>query len=162
MAKNSLQLEEIEQIPLDYSDFRIKVKNHINLSWQRHWDRINELPNETKLYRTKPVLKEWSSSHRKNRQEEIMLARLRMDNCEFNKGHIIAKQPQRICQHCQSPLSTEHILIICPMYNLARRPIIEYLNKEGLPISCEYVLNDLFPHNLLFNYIKEIGYLEKI
>ena len=145
MAKNSLDLEEIEPLPLDYSDFRIKVKNHIKISWQRHWDRINEYPNETKLYRIKPVLKDWSSSHRKNRQEEIMLARLRLDNCQFNKGHIIPRLPCPTCQLCQTELSTEHLLINCPRYAEARRPIIAYLNKEGLPISYEYVLNDFFP-----------------
>ena len=162
MAKNSLDLEEIEPLPLDYSDFRIKVKNHIKISWQRHWDQINEYPNETKLYRIKPVLKDWSSSHRKNRQEEIMLARLRLNNCQFNKGHIIPRLPCPTCQLCQTELSTEHLLVNCPRYAEARRPIIAYLNKEGLPISYEYVLNDFFPHNLIFDFIKEIGYLDKI
>ena len=162
MAKSSLDLEIIEQIPLDYCDYKIKIKNHIKQSWQRHWDQINEPPNETVLYRTKPVLKEWPSSNRKNRHEEIMLSRLRLNNCQFNKGHIIPKRPPKICQQCQTCLSTEHILISCPRYTEERKPIVDFLNKEGLPISYEFILNDLFPHNLLFNYLKAIGYINKI
>ena len=78
MAKGALNLDTVEDLPLEYCDYKIKVKNYLNLEWQRSWDRINDPPNDTtKLYQIKPVLKDWSSSNRRSREEEIVLARRR-------------------------------------------------------------------------------------
>ena len=76
MAKRALNLDSIEDLPLDYSDYKIKIKKYLNLKWQNDWDKVNEYPNDTtKLYCIKPVLDNWKSSNRKTRHEEIVLAR---------------------------------------------------------------------------------------
>ena len=56
MARNALDLDEIEILPLDYTDYKIKIQKYLKSKWQTHWDELNEYPNETRLYSTKPVL----------------------------------------------------------------------------------------------------------
>ena len=55
MAKNALDLAEIQHLPLDYSDYKIKIQRYIKSKWQAKWDERNEYPKETRLYKTKPV-----------------------------------------------------------------------------------------------------------
>ena len=162
MARKALDLEEIQNLPLDYSDYKIQIQRYLKDKWQNQWDERNEGPNETRLYKTKPVLQCWSSSDRKSRQEEVILARLRLGTCLFNKKHIIPRENHLMCQQCQVDLTPTHLIIDCPGYSLARTPITNYLNREGLPIAIEFVLNDHFPHDLLFKFLKDTHFYNMI
>ncbi|CAL4109651.1 unnamed protein product, partial [Meganyctiphanes norvegica] len=114
LAQNALNLDIIENLPLDYSDYKINIKKQIHLKWQRQWDETNEGPNETNLYKIKPVLKNWPSSNRKNRQEEVILTRLRLDTNLLNRKHKFTGDNFPLCQTCQTRLTSNHILIECP------------------------------------------------
>ena len=163
MAKGALNLDTVEDLPLEYCDYKTKVKNYLNLKWQRSWDRINDPPNNpTKLYQIKPVLQDWSSSNRRCREEEIVLARLRLGTSLLNKKHLFTGDPFPTCTVCQTDLTMAHLLIECPRYNQERNQIVHHLNKERLHISLENILNDHFPHDLLFNFLNNIEYIKKI
>ena len=108
------------------------------------------------------MLQDWSSSDRKSRHEEVVLARLRLGTCLFNKKHIIPREDHPVCDNCQVDLTPIHVLVECPEFSLARSPIIEFLNREGLPLSKQYILNDHFPHDLLFKYLKDIQYINRV
>ena len=94
--------------------------------------------------------------------EEVALARLRLGTCLFNKKHIIPRENHLMCQPCQVDLTPIHLIIDCPGYRIARTPIINFLNREGLPLSIEFVLNDHFPHNLLFKFLNDIIFFNQV
>ena len=164
-AVQSLEIDNPIDLPLTYHDFRIRVKRFLKIQWQNNWDSINTFPNTvTHLYPTKTILKDWESSNRKNREEEIILARLRLGTCLLNKKHLFTtpREPYPQCEHCQVDTSIEHVLIHCPQYRIERIPIIEKLRLENLPICITNILNDNFPHNLLFAYLQKIQLYSKI
>ena len=163
MAKEALNMQSIEVLPLEYCDLKILIKNFLSKCWQRHWDRTNEPPNDTtKLYPIKPVLQDWKSSNRRNRSEEIILARLRFGTCLLNKKHLFTGEPFPFCTPCQTNLTIAHLLIDCPEHRQKRKPMIDHLNRERLHPSLENILNDNFPHDLLIKFLDQTGYLKKI
>ena len=163
MAKLALNLNEINQIPLEYSDFKNTIKKHLNRKWQENWDQANSFPNRpSHLYPIKTVIKDWPSINKNTREQEIILARLRLGACMFNKKHIIDKQPHPECQLCHVELDVQHVLIECPEYNNQRIPIVEHLRKENLPLNLVSILNEEFPHNKIYQYLENINYISKI
>ena len=114
------------------------------------------------LYNIKPIISEWKSSNKANRPEEIKITRLRLGTCLFNRKHHFSNEPHPICNSCQIPISVLHIIIDCPLYNNQRKPIIDYLRTNNIPKTLSNILNDDFPHSLLFKYLKDIKYFDQI
>ena len=142
-AKQSLELPQIEQISLEYTDYKNNIKSELKIKWQAFWDSDNEYPNTTELYPIKPVIKEFSSSNRRNRQEEVILSRLRLGTCLFNKKH-------------------KYMLLDCPVYSNERRNIIQTLNQLGLPKNLTSVLSDEFPLHHIFKFLSITDFFDKI
>ena len=164
-AGEALNIDFPLNLPLTFHDFRIRVKKHLKNVWQNRWDNLNMNPiTATHLYPTKPVLKDWPTANRKSREEEVILARLRLGTCLINKKHLLKtpREPYPQCENCHVDLSIEHVLIHCPQYNNERTPIITKLRKDNLPICITNLLNDTFQHDLLFTFLKKINYYSKI
>ena len=160
-AKEALELEEIEPLPLDYIDVKTTIKKYLKNCWQQHWDETNYLdPNF--LHEIKPNLLEWKSSNQTNRSEEVKLSRLRLGTCLFNRKHHFKRERHPNCTSCSIPIDVQHVIIDCPQYNNQRKPITEYLRTSNLPTSLSKILNDDFPHVLLFKFLKDINYFEQI
>ena len=148
-------LDNISQITLSYNQFKTRVKNHLCRKWQDRWDTINSPPHQPlHLYPIKPVIKDWPSAYRNNREEEIVLARLRLRACLFNKKHLFEKQPHPECEHCDVPLSIQHILIDCDLFYNERGPMLTVLRENDLPIEVTSILNEYFPAKLWSHFIK--------
>ena len=163
MANLAQNLNEITQIPLEYNDFKAKIRKHLNKTWQEQWDQVNYFPyTPSHLYPIKPVIKDWPSINKNTREQEIILARLRLGACLFNKKHLFDKEPPPECHNCQARLDVHHILIECTQFNNERIPIIEHLRKVNLPHNLTSILSDDFPHDKLFQFLKNINYTSKI
>ena len=162
-AKSALYLDNISQIPIAYNQFKTRVKNHLCKKWQDRWDHINSPPNQPlHLYPIKPVIKDWPSAHRNNREEEIVLARLRLKACLFNKKHLFENKTHPECEHCDVPLTIQHILIDCNLFYNERGPMLTALRENDLPMEVSSILNEYFPAEILITFLKNINYFHKI
>ena len=156
-----LDESDIEPLPLDYIDIKTTIKVYLKNCWQDNWEVINT-PDPMFLYKIKPIISEWKSSNRANRAEEIKITRLRLDTCLFNRKHHFANELHPNCNSCPTPISVKHIILDCPQFSNQRKPIIDYLRTSNIPITLPSILNDDFPHALLFKFLKDIKYLEQI
>ena len=57
-----------------------KIEKNIDKEWQRLWNNIRRYPK----IKIKECILEWKSCNRKNRKEEIVLARARVDTIKVS------------------------------------------------------------------------------
>ena len=70
---------------------------------------------DNKLRQIKDNVKEWGTSHNKQRKMEVTVARLRIGHSRLTHGHLMEARPQDYCMDCIVPLSVEHVLVDCPI-----------------------------------------------
>ena len=160
-AKNIISGAEITNIPLLYDDYKFLVKNLINRQWQMLWSGTT-----CRLKTFKPTIGDWKSAYRDNRVEEKILSRLRTGSCYFLYQHKIVTngivRDKVRCNACNVDMSIEHLLVLCPIFQQARRRISSHLNRRNLILNEYNILHDDFNHDLLFNFLKEINFYNKI
>ncbi len=97
-------------------NFENAIKTRTLLIAQNEWnDKILN-----KLHHIKPTIENWSTSTRKNRREEVILARLRIGHTKITHAPLITEGKIPICDSCNSPLTIEHLLLHCKTYKASR------------------------------------------
>ena len=91
---------------------------------QKEWD----LQLQNKLHQIKPTLGKWETASRKNRREEIILARLRIGHSKLTHNHLFLKQPSPKCNECNTKLTTSHIFN-CTKYRREKQKSIGDLQE---------------------------------
>ena len=129
---------------------------------QTFWDTDNEYPNTTNLYPIKPIIKDLLTSYRKNCQEQVVLCRLRLGTCLFNKKHKYKGEPHPLCRTCHVEETIIHVMLDCPSHSNERRDITQILNNLGLPRTLDSILSDEFPLQHVFTYLRRINFFNRI
>lgn len=119
-AKKSLQYEHVTKVKVHYSEYYKHIKRCLDKHVGRKWQGLNTLTNLKKI---KAQTGEWSSSYRINRREEKIVARLRLGHTRLTHSYIIDRDAPPICDECDERLTVEHILIICPKFQVQRRKL---------------------------------------
>jgi hypothetical protein len=63
-----------------------------------------------KLNEIKRTTEKWNNPMTLKRRDEIILNQLRIGHAHYIHGHLMEKEPQRICQTCGYPTSIKHII----------------------------------------------------
>ena len=151
-AKEALALNNITDIPTEYTSIKASLRNSTLKKWQQHW---RDVTTDTQLRRIKPKIEVWSSSNRSNRREEKALARLRLGHALYTHGHIYSRNDHPTCTRCQTAQTVQHI-INCPNHCRHREKMIDFCNKENLAFCLPTVLGDTRElHDLLFRSSKK-------
>ena len=157
-AKEEIYHEEYRNLILHYYDIKTLIRSFMFSSWQLEWRQTN-----CWLQRLKPKLGDWKSAYRDIRREEIVLSRLRTGMSLVRIKHYIdANTPIESCLVCNVRVTIYHLFLQCPQYNNFRREILSYLESNGISESVNSILNDNFPGELLFKFLKDIHYYNKI
>jgi len=114
-AKAALS-EPISRFKVPTHDFRYSIRTYTRDQWQRSW---NQCVNN-KLFDIKPVLGDWSSSHRRNRREEIVLSRIRIGHTHLTHSYLLKGEEMPWCIPCHTPLTVEHVMIRCGEFDHIR------------------------------------------
>ncbi|KAL1446594.1 hypothetical protein WDU94_006599 [Cyamophila willieti] len=114
--------------PRDLNMFMKKKWKNI---YTREWLRTNK-----HLRFIKQDVIYWSSSNRKKRTEEVVLARLRIGHTRISHSYLMERKERPICDLCQVPLDVEHLLLSCPKFDQDRRTLLPN------PSSLSVVLGD--------------------
>ena len=158
-ARQATDIDVIENLPLSYGDYKSFIKQHVFSHWQRRWS----LYGRCRLKSFKPILGDWKSAYRDNRKEEKVLSRLRTGSCYFVwQSYIDPPGGIDYCAHCNTEVTIFHLLIDCPQFRLSRVRLVNYLNSKNLAFNEENLLNDHFVHGLLFVFLKEVRYFNRI
>ena len=117
-AKEALAIQNITDIPADFSNIKSSIRRHCLQFWQKTW----ESDGTTKqLYEIKPVIKPWrSSSNLKCRKHEKALAKLRIGHTYLTHSFLFEHIERPDCSRCRTPNTIKHILLHCAKYNEER------------------------------------------
>ena len=158
-AKLSTTNIALDNIILHSYDYKPLIKKFVFQRWQHKWSRTPCF-----LQGIKPILGDWKSAYREVRREEIVLARLRMNTPLFMvKHHIGNPPPPRLyCILCNRRQTVFHLTILCPHLTRHRSNIISHFNSTNMSINACNLLNDNFPFHLLFKFLHDVGYFNKV
>ena len=158
-ARDALQDRFLIRLPLNVDEISCIIKKKVKNAWQREWNRYHG------EYRNlKPILGDWKSAYRESRREEVILSRLRTDCSYYYVQHHFpwGGPPQTWCERCQVYNKLNHLIIECPLWNTYRGRMKSFLNRKGLNLSMINVLDDKFDHSILFSYLRDIKFYDKI
>ena len=149
LSKQALD-HRMSEFKIPYTDLKPKINKYIHEKWQTSWDE--EMDN--KLYSIHPDLNNrWTKCYRKDRREEVVLARIRIGHTYFTHGYLLKGEDRPECIPCAEPLTVKHILMDCVDFDVARS---SHFRADSL--------KDLFetvdPSKIL-NFIKDIGLFYK-
>jgi len=109
---------DLSIVRTDLRCFVSLIKAKIHLLWQSEWTDL-QLTNKVKQ-----IIEVWDTAHRKNRREEVVVARLRVNATRLT--HLtpyIERTFPPLCPHCNNHLSINHILTICQQYHQKKEEI---------------------------------------
>ena len=156
-ARDAIENDEILNIKLHYYDIKALIKTLIFQRWQTSWTATN-----CPLQRVRPVLKNWKWYFKK-RRDQVIISRIRTGTCLFMiKHHFSVDTPLDYCNTCKTKNNLYHLFFKCPQLTNHRVGILTYLNSKNLSHSMNSLLDENFPSTLIFKYLKDVGYYNKI
>ena len=158
-ARESLDDNYLVRLPLNVDEFACIIKRKVRSAWQREWNE-----SRCEYHNLKPILGDWKSAYRDNRREEVVLSRLRVDCSNYFVQHHFpwGGPPQNWCERCRKYNKLYHLIIECPQWNAYRGRMISFLNRRGLQFSMKNLLSDKFDHKIIFDYLRDIRFYDKI
>ena len=117
-AKSALDLPRAN-VGVPYTDFKHLISQYIVSTWQVDWNGTVM----NKLHSVKPVLRDWQSSYRRCRKDEVVLCRARIGHTHLTHSYILRKDPPPLCAHCQCIVTVRHILVECNNFARERKDI---------------------------------------
>ena len=141
------------RLPLPARDFCPAVNVFVHSQWQREWETQS-----SKLRELKPTLKVWQSSSRRNRQEEVILCRLRIGHTFATHVHILRGEERPSCPRCYVPLTVAHVILSCPRFRGSRA---QHLGRIAPDVTLRHILGDesaWVSSGSLFSFIQAIQF----
>ena len=156
LAKNSLQLPNVNSISKSTLELRRLTKQNLREKWQREW---NSLPSE--LTRFKPKLSDTAFANRP-RYQQVPLTRLRLKTTILTHEHIFKKRPPEKCTECQTRLTLTHLMIECHKYKPQRERILKYCQEHKIEVTLENITSPQFPTELIIKFLTDTETLKSI
>ena len=107
-AKDSLNLDPTNFL-LPYSNLKPFINRYIVNKWQLLWN--NSIGN--KLFEIKPVIGQFQQVVRNVRQEEVVLARLRIGHKRITHSYLLKREEPPYCFGCDALFAVRHFLLEC-------------------------------------------------
>lgn len=143
-AKAALLLNIDHSIKISYTDMKSKVTAFYKNLFQTRWNNVQF----NKLKNIKDQVGKTTLRGITLRRDEIVLHRARIGHSHITHSHLLNRENAPDCDHCQCPLTVEHILLQCQFFNNIR-----------LKFFTVITLSDLFnkvPNANIIDFLKEI------
>ena len=157
-AKKASKTPPTVPFPLPHRDYYPHLRKYFIDLWQKDWDT-----NTSHLHTVKPNLQNWPTSSRRNRREEVILARLRIGHTRLTDAYrFILKSKAPKCEACNSVLTVLHILVVCPKFVAERRlyfPLLDSLPSAEQSKKLSLILSesDVFSAQAVFGFLNATG-----
>ena len=148
-AKHSLNLHPSNFL-LTYSNVKSFINRYIVNKWQLLWN--NSVGN--KLFEIKPVIGQSQPVVRNVRQEEVVLARLRIGHTRITHSYLLKREEPPYCFECDALFTIRHFLLKCGVFSRIR-------NKYFYVDTIKQLSNDA-PIDNVFLFLKEINLFNKL
>ena len=148
-AKDSLHLHPIN-FPLPYTNFKSFINRYILNKWQILWNNSVGY----KLFEIKPVIGQSQPVVRNVRQEEVVLARLRIGHTRIAHSYLLKREEPPYCFGCDTLFTVRHFLLECCDFSHIR-------NKYFHVDTIKQLFNDV-PIDNVFLFLKEINLFNKL
>lgn len=144
-AKLGASKESPDFLTTFYEDNKTHVRKLILSNWESSWTNAEGNALRTVKNNVFPLFK-----YDRCRREQVILTRLRIGHCFFNKGHLINRQTPPWCLKCSVPITVAHVLTECPLYQQER--LKNGLVNKGVDtiLTCEKYFDGLF------QYLKDV------
>ena len=148
-AKDSLNLHPTD-FSIPYTNFKSFINKYILNKWQILWN--NSVGN--KLFEIKPVIGQSQPVVRNVRQEEVVLARLRIGHTRITHSYLLKREEPPYCFGCDTLFTVRHFLLECGDFSHIR-------NKYFHVDTIKQLFNDV-PIDNVFLFLKEINLFNKL
>ena len=148
-AKDSLNLHPTN-FSIPYANFKSFINRYILNKWQILWN--NSVGN--KLFEIKTVIGQSQPVVRNVRQEEVVLARLRIGHTRITHSYLLKREEPPYCFGCDTLLTVRHFLLECGDFSHIR-------NKYFHVDTIKQLFNDV-PIDNVFLFLKEINLFNKL
>ena len=148
-AKDSLNLHPTN-FSIPYANFKSFINRYILNKWQILWN--NSVGN--KLFEIKPVIGQSQPVVRNVRQEEVVLARLRIGHTRITHSYLLKREEPPYCFGCDTLFTVRHFLLECGDFSHIR-------NKYFHVDTIKQLFNDV-PIDNVFLFLKEINLFNKL
>ena len=159
-AKRAIDQRITKDMKIPIQDLKRTITKNINKEWQRKWNNIHRYPKA----KIKEKIGEWKSSNRRNRKEEIVLARSRVDTIKV--ADLIPRIEGRGIERCNydnQRLHLYHIIFVCQRFSNERKKIIDMLDRDNKLHSLKNILYDDPRYcDAVLEYLWNINYINKI
>ncbi|XP_043257979.1 uncharacterized protein LOC122400522 [Colletes gigas] len=137
LASSSTAIMKYEQAT--HQDLQKYCTKALTGVWNEEWR--NSRP--TKLHKVRNNIYDFNPALPLNRKDQVKTTRLRIGHSSWTHSYLITKTEPNSCDICNVENTIEHILTICPKYNMKR---IQHKLQNSLTIlreidSCKKVLN---------------------
>ena len=148
-AKDSMNLHPTD-FSIPYGNFKSFINRYILNKWQILWN--NSVGN--KLFEIKPVIGQSQPVVRNVRQEEVVLARLRIGHTRITHSYLLKREEPPYCFGCDTLFTVRHFLLECGDFSHIR-------NKYFHVDTIKQLFNDV-PIDNVFLFLKEINLFNKL
>ena len=148
-AKDSLNFNPTN-FTIPYANFKSFINRYILNKWQILWN--NSVGN--KLFEIKPVIGQSQPVVRNVRQEEVVLARLRIGHTRITHSYLLKREEPPYCFGCDTLFTVRHFLLECGDFSHIR-------NKYFHVDTIKQLFNDV-PIDNVFLFLKEINLFNKL
>ena len=149
LAKEALDLPTPPDCKVPHTDFKPGIKDLIFSSWEDQWS--SQAGN--KLFEVKPRLRpriHWDLP----RRDEVVFNRLKIGHSVFTHRHIFDGDDKPFCDSCHCLFTVKHLLLECVEF--------QHIRTKHFKCTCLKVLFDVVPPHKILNFIKEVGFYNKL
>ena len=147
-AKDSLNLHPTK-FSIPYANFKSFINRYILNKWQILWNNSVGY----KLFEIKPVIGQSQPVVRNIRQEEVVLARLRIGHTRITHSYLLKREEPSYCFGCDTLFTVRHFLLECGDFS--------HINKYFHVDTIKQLFNDV-PIDNVFLFLKEINLFNKL
>ena len=154
-ARAVISNDDIAFPSIPHSDMKRIIHSYIKNKWEARWCSPS-MVNNRKYRKIRDSVDQWPSCFHSNRKIEVVLTRLRIGHTRITHKFFLEGGSAPMCDHCDSPLTVEHILVHCRLHSLARQSYgMANNNIEGL-------LGPNININNIVGYLKHTGFYDEI
>ena len=158
LAKEAISNNNILNLKMMNSEAFNKIKSKINSVWIEEWQNNNSL-----LKRINPNIKNYKNNYRLlNRRDQVVLARLRLNTSFFNVQHHFTQNQRMFCTQCNDVITSQHMLIDCPISERFKRPIKELCHKKNINYELQNILSDAINPSMIIAFFKNMNFYKYI